>query len=174
MAGLLPSFQSGSNLMIYIGNTLVAYGTNLTLSRDMNHAAIGGIGSYSYDAIEPTAYSARGSFSITRYSKIGLDAADAKTADPSAAGKPSRAAQMAGMDGNSMLHPSQFNPILLIVSKTFDIKVFERNSITGATGNLIYTAKDCRMNGYSIGFTPGSTVVENISFRCLRIEDAQA
>jgi hypothetical protein len=173
MAGLLPSFQSGSNLYIYIGDILIAYGTNLNLSRDMTNVGVGGIGSYSYDAIEPTAYAARGSFSVTRYSSLAKDAITAKTVAP-AGTLPGRSASLPQTDGNSMLHPSQFNPINLIVSKTFDIKVFERNSQTGATGNLIYTAKDCRMNGYSIGFTPGSLVTENISFRCLRIEDAQA
>lgn len=172
MAGLLPSFQSGSNLYIYIGNVLVAYGTNLQISRDMTNVGVGGIGSYSYDAIEPTAYAARGSFSVTRFSKLALDAVNAKTASP-AATAPGRSGAIAGADGNSMLHPAQFNPINLLISKTFDIKVFERNSVTGATGNLAYTAKDCRMNGYSIGFTPGSLVAENISFRCLRIVDGQ-
>jgi hypothetical protein len=169
MAGLLPSFQSGSNLYIYIGNVLVAYGTNLSLSQDMTNVGVGGIGSMSYDAIEPTAYAARGSFSITRYSKLASDAIQAKTAAP-AASVPGRFGVTPDVDGNSMLHPAQFNPINLIISKTFDIKVFERNAQTGVSGNLVYTAKDCRMTNYSMGFTPGSLVTENISFRCLRID----
>ena len=174
MAGLLPSFLSGSSLLIYIGNTQVAYGTNLSISQDMTQAGVGGIGSFSYDAIEPLMYSCRGSFSLTRYSNLATDAALSKTAAP-AGTIPSRSASSdlaSGVDGNSLLHPSQFNPLLLIVSKTFDIKVFARNSITGATGDLVLTVKDCRLNGYSLGFTPGSLTSENLSFRALRLVKA--
>jgi len=176
MAGLLPSFQSGSNLQIYIGNVLVAYATSVSFSRDMSDTGIGGIGSYSYDAIEPLMYAARGTFSLTRYSNEAI-AATKLAGGPADGLKPSRATESnlaaSGVDGNSMLHPSQFNPTLLIVSKTFDIKVFERNSVNGTTGNLVQTLKDCRLTGYSMGFTPGSVISENLSFRCLRIIDNQ-
>lgn len=171
MAGLLPSFLSGSSLLIYIGNTQVAYGTNLSISQDMTQAGVGGIGSFSYDAIEPLMYSCRGSFTLTRYSNLSAEAAQQKTAAP-AGTIPSRASVSAlasGVDGNSLLHPSQFNPLLLIVAKTFDIKVFARNSITGATGDLTFTVQNARLGGYSLGFTPGSLTSESITFRALRV-----
>ena len=181
MAGLLPSFNSGSNLALYIGNVQVAYGSNISFVDDVSHASVGGIGSYSYDALEPTQYIARGSFSLVRYSTPAAAAIQAKTVAP--AGKmPTKAHQSPNTsndatDGNSMLHPSQFNPVNLLLSKTFDIKIFERTG-TGSSSELspkpAFILQDCRMTGYSIGFTPGSVVSENISFMCILIKDVVA
>lgn len=172
MAGLLPSFASGSNLALYIGNLRVAYGSNITFTDDVSHAAVGGIGSYSYDSLEPTQYLARGSFSIVRYSTEAVNAINAKTA-----GTQGRTATRSNgftnpnTDGNSMLHPSQFNPTALLLSKTFDIKIFERNNSDNSQMSRIFTLQDCRLTGYSIGFTPGSLVSENLSFICILAKD---
>lgn len=175
MAGLLPSFASGSNLALYLGNLRVAYGSNLTFTDDVAHAAVGGIGSYSYDALEPTQYLARGSFSIVRYGSVAGEAIVSKTAGTS--GKtPTKMGSTSvttnpDTDGNSMLHPSQFNPTGLLLSKSFDIKVFERQVSDNSQMRQIFTLQDCRMTGYSIGFTPGSLVTENISFICILAKD---
>lgn len=169
MAGRLPSFASGSNLAIYIGESLVAYGSNLSFVDDVAHAAIGGIGSFSYDALEPTQYTARGNFSLSRYSDVSHSALTGQ-ADPKAAMPGRSAAGNADKDGNSLLDPSQFNPSHLIASQTFDIKIFERLN-NGTVGDLLYTLENCRMTGYSIGFSPGSIVSENISFMCILVND---
>jgi hypothetical protein len=173
MSGYVPNFQSGSNQVIYIGNVIAAYITNLSFSRNMSQGAVGGIGGYSYDAQEALSYSASGSFTLTRYTSAAADAVkkvtggEYKLPTKSNSGFPNP-----GTDGNSMLHPAHFNPSKLLTGKTFDIKVFERRSQSSNDAVVVYTLKDCRLSGYSIGFTPGSLVSENLSFKCLRIVDA--
>lgn len=171
MSGQVNNFQSGSNLLIYIGNVLVSYATGLSMQRSMAQGAVGGVGSYSYSSLEALGYSASGSFTITRYSKGITDAVKGRPGynlpAPTNSGF-----NNPGADGNSMLHPSMFNPQALLYGKTFDIKVFERSSTSSNDGVLVYTIKDARMESYSLGFTPGSLVSENISFRCLRVIDA--
>lgn len=171
MAGRLPSFSSGSNLAIYIGNSLVAYGSNLSFVDDVSHAAVGGIGSYSYDALEPTQYAARGNFSLMRYSNLSRDAI-LSMPEAIRGAAPARSNSVgSGRDGNSLLAPESFNPTQLVGSQSFDIKVYERKN-DGTVGDVIYTIRDCRLTGYSIGFAPGSLVSENISFICILVEDA--
>jgi hypothetical protein len=180
MAGLIPSFASGSLLAIQIGKLNLAYGTNLSFTDDINTMAVGGIGSYSYDALEPTGYIARGNFSLMRYSALartGIDAAGGLM--PGRAGSDNEL-----VDGNSMYHPSAFNPVKLLISKTFDIHIYERTAdeVAGSTGKyqagglggLIFTLKNCRLTNYSIGFTPGSLVAENIGFMCILVQDEVA
>ena len=99
---------------------------------------------------------------------------------------PSRAqrANFEGTDGNSQLHPSQFNPAQLIVSRTFHIKIYEREATNicegelarpGADlGDVIFTLKNCRMSNYAIAFTPGSLVGENLGFMCIVAKDRVA
>jgi hypothetical protein len=174
MAGLVPSFATGSNLAIYLDGKPIAFATNLSFSDSVPHAAIGGIGSYSYSALEPLAYTVNGSFSITRYSHLSI---------ASTSLKPSRVRESAKadpQDGNSMLMSKFFNPLALMLSKTFDIVVYERlknGTLAGAvdTGSTpIFKIEDCRLTDYSIGFTPGSVVSENIGFIGLRVSDLKA
>jgi hypothetical protein len=86
-------------------------------------------------------------------------------------------------NGNSLLDRASFNPLELLISYSFDIEVYERvgsyNSGTKGltvdnTGKLLFKFIDCRMDGYSFDFTPGSLLVENVSFVCRVIEDKQA
>jgi len=194
MANVLPSFASGSQLLIRIGGLAVAYATNLSFSDDVSSGAVGGIGSFSYDAIEPLSYASRGGFTITRYSKDAIDAI--KAASPLANFGNSGASQAPGRtsdkdslfggqsslsDGNSLLTPNSFSPIGLLASTTFDIEVYQRSATLDNTNNttaitqsgLVFRCVDCRLTSYSISFTPGSLVAEQLGFICIRIEDEQ-
>jgi hypothetical protein len=181
MSGFVNSFASGSNLSIRFGNIVVAYGSNLSFSDDVSHAPVGGMGSYSYDTLEPLQYVARGNFSINRFSKLATDAIAAQATPgqlPSRMGATSSGTGTDLTDGNTLLHPSQFNPARLLFSRTFDIDVYEGGpSSTALAGSdrgvskLIFTLQNCRMTGYSIAFTPGALVGENISFMCIRVID---
>jgi hypothetical protein len=163
----------------------VAHITNLSFSEDVSTGAVGGIGSYSYDAIEPLQYAARGSFSITRYTKEALkaiyDGADKQFAPGRVNGKDQLfqgfsslvVDQSSGADGNSILTKVSFSPAHLMLSRAFDIIVTERGS-SGVGQNKIFSCIDCRLVSYSIGFTPGALVSENIGFICIRIEDSTA
>ena len=180
MAGLIPSFASGATLVIRVGRVQLAYASSLTFVDDVTHAPIGGIGSYSYDALEPTQYVARGSFVLQRYSNVAHAANTAmgdlqspKNTSPN----PARSLLSASVgtesvpDGNSMLWGLQFNPSNLLVGKTFDIQMYEKKSRDELGDIPVFTIKDCRMTGYSISFTPGQTVSENLNFSCILIED---
>lgn len=172
MAGLAPNLQNGSSLLVYIGNVLQAYCTNISFSRSMSQAAVGGIGSYSYDTLEAVSYSASGSFTLTRYTGSAVDAVKGKGAYQLPA-RSNNGFNNPGTDGNSMLHPAHFNPISFLTGKTGDIKIYERQDQgSSSPGALIYVLRDFRMTSYALSFTPGSLTAENISFKCLRILDA--
>ena len=181
MAGLMPSFASGSNVHIRIGGIKVAHITNLSFSEDVSTGAVGGIGSYSYDAIEPLQYAARGSFSITRYTKEALKAIydDGNPAKKFAPGRVNGKESLFngvgsfGSDGNSILTGVSFSPAQLMISKAFDILVTERGS-QGVQEKIIFSCLDCRLVSYSIGFTPGALVSENVGFVCIRVQDEVA
>jgi hypothetical protein len=148
----------------------MAYGSNLSFSDDVTTAPIGGIGGYSFDALEPMQYIARGNFSLMRY---GKDAHGRITSlDNSLVPSRASGADSVPYEGNSMLLPSQFNPVQLLLSSTFDIDVFERQG-TSAAAELKHAFKiqNCRMTTYALAFNPGSLVAENIGFMCIRVRD---
>ena len=157
---------------------LQAYATNLSFTDDVAHAAVGGIGSYSYDSLEPLQYLARGSFSLMRYSQ---SVNDANLLDPSSkpATLPGRmnAKSPSDHDGNSLLRASSFNPVNLMLSRSFDIVVYERQKQDlGSVGDMkeIYKMNDCRMTSYGITFSPGALISENIGFICITATDSVA
>lgn len=173
MSNQIASFASGSNLYITIGDTTVAYGTNLSFTDDVSHGAIGGVGSYSYDSLEPLQYLARGSFSLIRYTDKTMNGAKTKINGRDST-LPSRVDTVntdVQADGNSMLNGTQFNPAQLLMSRTFDINIYEKETTLKTP---IFTLRDCRMTSYSITFNPGSLISENISFICIRAEDRVA
>jgi hypothetical protein len=98
----------------------------------------------------------------------------ARTAIGDAASPSRSAAGKTGNDGNSMLKTNSFNPSALLLSRTFDIDIYERltqSGVAGADLNKIFTIHDCRLTSYSITFTPGQLVSENIGFICIQATD---
>lgn len=185
MANLAPSFASGSNLIIRIGTHVLAYASNLSFSDDVSMASVGGLGSTSYDALEPLQYSARGSLVITRYTSKAYDAITAKNAPTRSSNATistkglDNGAEITKSDGNSLLLSGSFNPVAILTSVTFDIDVFNRKTENRTTTGIddkspIFVLKDCRFTNYSMDFVPGSLVTERLSFMCLRIEDRVA
>jgi hypothetical protein len=161
-----------------MGGVTLGYGSNLSWSDDVSHAAVGGIGSYSYDALEPLQYLARGSFSLMRYSSKVRGKNDIN---------PERAGPGPGdfsTDGNSMLRANSFNPSNLLISRAFDIEIYERRhkaderpsaskASAGSPTELfkIFTISNARLTSYSLTFTPGQLIAENIGFICIRVTD---
>ena len=178
MTNILPSFASGSNSVIVVDGITLAYATNLSFTDDMSHAAVGGIGSYSYDTIEPTQYAVRGNITIMQYSAAAIAgaAAASKTATPptSATGTPAR---MGDTQGNSFLVSKYFSPVMLLLQQTFDIVVYEREAKDTANlqlGAAIFKIQSCRLNSYNLTFTPGSLISENVTFSALGLIDLVA
>lgn len=178
MAGLRPSFQSGSNLAIYIDGKAVAFATNLSISDTVPHAAIGGIGGYSYSALEPLAYTTNGSFTITRYSRNSHAGETGNLRLPTRFRKQDGGGESTDpQDGNSMLMSKHFNPLALMVTSTFDIVIYERQRAGNLLGTVDLSAtpthriEDCRLTDYALSFTPGAVIAENIGFIALRLVD---
>jgi hypothetical protein len=178
MAGLIPSFTSGSKLIIHVGSIRFAYATNLSFTDNVSHAPVSGIGSFAPDAIEPLQYTANGSMTLTRYSQAAFAAinkfvsVDQTVKAPTRAGAP---ASNTERDGNSLFIKNSFSPAHLLISRSFDIDVYERmaSGASGASleGQLSFSIKDVRLTSYSITFTPGTLVQENVTFLALSIVD---
>ena len=174
-----PTMLTGSRLVIYVDGVAMAYAQSLSFSDRMAVAPVGGIGSYSYDALEPLQYSASGSMVITEYSQAAWDAIDGMG---KSVVKNERAQTTTG--SNSLLRGAWYSPVSMMSSSTFDIKVYSRakqSALAGVQGAnaavtdllLRYSLNDCRMNSYAVTFTPGSLVQENIGFMCLTVIDEQ-
>lgn len=171
MANQLSSFLNGSMLVIKIGKVQFAYCQSLSFSERMNIQPVGGMGSYSYQNIEPLQYSAGGSMQILRYSKKMLDLVTGQTPAQSPANIGNMNAQN---DGNSLLDSLHFNPASILVSSTFDIEVYDRRGVgADVTANTkkLMVIKDCRLTNYSISFTPGQLLNESVQYVCMGIED---
>jgi hypothetical protein len=178
MANMTNTILNGSMLMIRIGKLNFAYVQSLNFSERMTNAAVGGMGSGSYQTLEPTQYMASGSMTITRYSTQLIKAVAG--AGFTKVGNLDKARISAKNDGNSLLDNTQFNPLNLLISSTFDIDVYVKKTLTGgsATANatgyteeLLYTIKNCRLTNYSMAFAPGQLLNETVQYVCLGIED---
>ena len=79
-----------------------------------------------------------------------------------------------------------FSPAALILSTTVDIVIYERiangnttnglgfTTTVGGTGSPLYTITGVRFGNYSISFSPGSLVSENLSFIATGLIDHRA
>lgn len=181
MSGLLPSFLSAAQLEVRIGNTVLAYCQNMSWTDDMTTVPVGGIGSYSFHSLEPVGYIGRGSMTITHYSSAIFNVLKSIS---NALPENLRGTQtQEGRDGNSLLVQEFFNPVQLLISRTFDINIYERSftrdSTSGeiqanSTSRILWTLKDCRMTNLSLTFTPGSLINQVASFLCLSVIDHTA
>ena len=174
MAQVIPSFLSSAKLAIHIGGKRIAYAQSLSISDRMNVAPVGGVGSYNADALEPTQYSVNGSFVITIYDDAAWKALEA--IDSSKGNIPNRATgytKPKDASGNSMFSQNFFSPLHLIISRTFDITIFERNGMGEADylTTPTYKIENCRLNAYSLAFTPGSLLQENVGFIGMKMTD---
>jgi len=184
MAGQLPSFLTGNSVIIRIGERNIAYAQNLNIASRMDNQAVYGVGSASPMALEPVMHGCSFSMNIVRYSTAlvagngTVNAAGVFSAGTIAgrqqAALPDNIQPLksleAGLDGNSILDRTSFNPQLLLLSQTFDIAVYEQSFEydnagvkTQKQGNLLMLLKDCRLQNYSFNFAPGELLIESVS-----------
>jgi hypothetical protein len=172
MANKLASFMSGAQLVIYIGGKKVAFAQGLSFQESMDNVPVGGVGSFSYHAIEPLRYSASGSISVTRWSSKLTDAIKSVFGNEGTTPNPiAGAAKIGTRDGNSLLDGVQFNPVKLLSAATFDVVVYDK--VKDASGNLnaAYKLENCRLSGYSFGFSPATLLQEGVTFICTSVVD---
>lgn len=175
MSGKLASFLNGSLLVVKINNVTLAYCQSISFNQNMNLVPVGGLGAYSYHALEPVQFAAGGNMRVVRWSteewkEIGDKAVPANLAET--------AEGVLAPDftsGNGVIDKNHFNPVNLLLSATFDIDVCGRES--SASTELtkpLYKLKDCRLTNYSFAFQPGALLYEDMSFVCLQVEENDA
>lgn len=198
MAGLQSKFLNGAELEIQIvdpdyGTFTLAYAQAVSFSHNMRNAPIGGIGSYGQHTLEPLQYSAQGSLVITRYS----EAAKTKATNAHLPANLRGSTNSKWASGNGLLHRSHFNPVRLLISKTFDIVVhthtvaiptFKEDGNTSKevkeadakaiadavkkyNESRVYELYDCRMTNFSFNLTTGALLNETVSFVCRGVKD---
>jgi hypothetical protein len=198
MSGILPSFLSGSQLVIKIGGQSLAFCQALSFSHNMSTAPVGGIGGASYHSLEPLQYSASGSLVVTRYSRDTLamnGVATGTSGNPLSTGaitpgvssvpgvlarttNDKNAAGTITQGGNSLLMYKAFNPLMLLLSTTFDISVYTRSFATTGTEDAdltqteaTYTIVDCRCTGWRTSLSPGGLMNETLTFIARSVTD---
>lgn len=192
MSGFIPSFLNGSKVSIRVGDKVVAYAQNVSISDDMQVNPVGQIGAYNIQALEPTGYLARGTLTITHYSNLVLNKlkeADANLNNAPANVRQTDTSATAAQDGNSLLIRDFFSPANLLLSRTVNIDFFERKSDSFETsgaeaGKLnidnfgdespIYRMENARFTNYSTSFSPGSLVQETFAFIGTGLLDSRA
>jgi len=163
MANQLPSFLSGSNVVIKIGDMTVAFCQDLRFNRTMTNVPVRGIGSYSVHTLEPVDFSVSGQMSIVRFAdlktSVNKAAYQSALAQSVKDGKMTQAAADAALaqvanfnnavgveslsdykdkatsSGNSLLDAFHFDPRKMLLTSTFDIEVYDRKVVGApATG----------------------------------------
>lgn len=192
MSNVPSRFLNGAQLEIVIddpdfGVFTMAYTQALSFSHNMRNAPVGGIGSYSQHTLEPLQYSAQGSMVVTRYSS------QARTylTDAHLPGNMQGKVNDKWAGGNGLLHRRHFNPVKLLISRTFDIIVKNRASDLPAAANngtvstialqasdidaldtrAVYVIYDCRMTNFSFNLTTAGLLNETVTYVARGVKD---
>lgn len=113
MAGIKPSFITGSNAKIKIGGKTLAYAQDISANVTVTTIPIETMGRFEVVANQPVAYFVDGTLSIVRYTSV------AKLNNmPDAAPNGNSVFNMGNIANN-------FDPKNLIISETFDLEVFQ-------------------------------------------------
>jgi hypothetical protein len=161
MAGVKPGFIHGANARVKLDGKTLAYCTDLNYTIDMATVPIEAIGSYEVKAYEPIAYSVNGSFSVIRYTKHlvkgGSPTKGAKTGNPAVA-----------LGGDNKVG-TQLNPGQVLSSSTFDMEIFQVNSVSesdtnAADDNSVFELKDCRVTRRSSSLNKRGVMVDSYTF----------
>jgi hypothetical protein len=140
MANQIASFITGAQLIVVIDDVIYGFAQSISFSENFSNQPVGGLGDFSYKNQEPLAYSARGSFQIYQHEDLSH---------------------------NPLLVNNNFNPVNLIVSKTFDITVNQKNG--SGKSEIKYVLKDCRLTNYSLSFSPNQLIMPSIDYVCQQV-----
>ena len=69
MAGIVPSFITGANAKLKIGNLTLAFATDLSYQITTNSIPVRAMGMIEVAAYEPVSYTVSGTFSVVRYTR---------------------------------------------------------------------------------------------------------
>lgn len=167
MSGQVPSFLTGANAKVKIGSITIAYAQDVSYRVNISTIPVEAMGRYEVISNEPIAYNVEGSLSIIRY-----------TAAAGAAGAAGAAAKGNGIGNwktnNDQNGDAQFNPKDLLISKTFDLQVFQKQndgtvmaSEHGAAIKLI----DCRFTSKGGSVNKRGILTEQFTFNAILVQD---
>lgn len=166
MAGKKAGFITGANAKIMIDSSTIAYATNVNYDINVQTVPIEGIGRYEVWSNEPVSYTCSGSLSIIRYTKrasaSGISKVDANgnTIDQ----------VETGTAGSMSQH---MDPSQLLLSETFDLKIFEKTSDDTVEYRVI-EMKDCRLTRRSGNLDKRGVLMDQYTFVGILAGDAGA
>lgn len=166
MAGKRAGFVTGANAKIMIDNSTIAYATNVSYDINVDTIPIEGIGRYEAWSHEPVGYSCSGSFAVTRYTKR---AAASNISKVDANGNTIDQVET-GAAGNMAQH---LDPSQLLLSETFDVKIFEKTS-DPALEYRVLEIKDCRLRRRSGNLDKRGALMDQYTFVGILAGDAGA
>lgn len=190
MAGQLPSFITGANAKIKVGNLTLAFASDVSYQVTVNHVPVRAMGMLDVAAYEPISYTVSGSFSVIRYTKdaasadlvlytLGLidDDDNAETAPvpveiATVAGKQIPGASTSGNsvhqwnDRTSGNVGRQLDPSTILKSLTFDLEIFSKSSV-GDGQESILKIRDCRIASKSGSLSKRGLMIDNFTFNAL-------
>lgn len=176
MAGQVPSFITGANAKIKIGDLTMAYAQDVSYSIEVSTIPVETIGRYEVVTNEPIAYYVSGTLSVIRYTK---SAAQASTVLPGTAKTGNSVNNWNdGVSGGNI--GAHFDPANLLSSKSFDLEIISKlpndatggAPATGATtnpagavaGESIIKIRDCRMTRKQGSVTKRGLIVDQFAF----------
>jgi hypothetical protein len=187
MAGIVPSFITGANAKLKIGNLTLAFATDLSYQITTNSIPVRAMGMIEVAAYEPVSYTVSGTFSVVRYTRDAASAdvvlsrlvaeTNAATGETTQVLKSYIAGKQipgASANGNSI---HQWNdsragnigrhvdPGSVLKSLTFDIEVFSKQRDNNT--ELILKLRDCRISSKSGALTKKGLMVDNFSFNAI-------
>lgn len=169
MANKTPGMITGANAKITIGDTTLAYASDVSYNLTIDHIPVEVMNKYEVISNEPVAMALSGSFSVVRYSKAaaqevpvienGVDTGRKTTIYvPGATNSPNEWKQ-----GSDKLR--SFSPGDLLASKTFDITITQRYWDGKKEDDVVFLKfKDCRITGRSTSLNKRSVMTERFDF----------
>lgn len=163
-----PGFITGASARIAVFGKTFAYATDVSYNVSVEVLPIETIGRYEAHSNEPIGYRVSGSFSLIRYSKYASIAnienvANDKTNAP------------ADIDSGMK---AQLDPSQLLISKTFDMEIFQRalatSTATAPEDKPIMKLQDCRITSRSGSLNRRGVMVENYAFVGILMHDTDA
>jgi hypothetical protein len=172
MADKKPGMITGANAKIKVGETTLAYASDVSYNLTIDHIPVEVMNKYEVVSNEPVAMTLSGSFSVVRYSKAAAESVPVIGADGNPTGEKTtvyvpgstNSPNVWKQDSVNKLKP--FSPGDLLASKTFDITISQRYS--GADGRekdvVFLKFKDCRITGRSTSLNKRSVMSERFDF----------
>ena len=159
MAGKKPSFVTGANAKIKIGNLTMAYAQDVAYNVTVTTIPIETMGRYEVVSNEPVAYFCEGSFSVIRYTKIAQEQGMSGTAT-NGNGIGNWDFNEDDSTGSAADH---MNPAQMLSSGTFTVEVFQKLE-GGSDLEPVDKIKDCRLTRKGAGINKRGVLVDNFAF----------